>query len=616
MEQAQPNDSVESVLNAHKSKGYAGTMLSYTKDIRGFTQDTTLELMVSNDHFTSMMATLKSLESSVKDGFSELSRSIMSTHRAMTGSEDIEADYVDVTPGGSNLPVPVSNTEKNEQASYADSVVRFLSNIADATGEMAFYTRVIVRDLEQSQKLGAGGPAKPSQEKPKPDKPKGMSEGIFDWILDSLGITQEFAIISGFLSKFKKRLTGTFANMGTMFNKTIGFFTKGLGKAFTYLETSSLKFLNPIGKLGNKLMGKAAGVNFAKIIPGIGWAITAVMAISDAANALKDSHKITGKAKEFQTLGDKVNVGISGIISGFTFGLVSTKSVYKWIKFAEDSIGGALMTVFKMFPAPLQKVVTGISDFLFDPKTGIFGSLRIMFEGILDKLSNGQYGSALLDVILFIPKAAIDIVKKSFVKIKDIFSGDSTLKQDIWDMMRSMFAAIKDWAVNTVTSFAKNPMGAVSSLWEKVTDVNSSAREARLQDIETRTDEINKLLAMGKKKEAAKMFADLQSFAKNNSLASDEQFMAQSQSRIMVAKAALEGPGTQVARVSAQPTGVETNQTMSDSKSRLDTRPQMPEIVVTPQINMPPPPPEKPRITRRTEGSLDKGLAFANYVGG
>lgn len=688
--------SVTSVLNESKVKTSSQLLLNYTKDIREFTQEAALEAMVSNEQLGSMTKSIKSLTVTLEKGFSGFSKAFVSTFNSMLPMirerEMEERGYRDVTPqdnkqlalthSGSMLNAAnrKADSEEIEETQFNYIMKGFAEDTRDYVGEIAFYMRTVLRDLEYFKSHSGERnvtPERPDTKKPKKDSSSG-GDGLFDWLFDILGISGEIAAAKGFFSKIKGRFKNTLVNIGkhmdTIFgfvsrtfsrvfggiSKIVGTVTKKMGidklvntlidraagvgsrlgkniggvftavtskftKAFPRLSGILTKIGGGIGgflskitgfaggamsKIGGKALAKMSGMTFAKAVPVIGQVIMAFQAIADASSALQDSVKITGKAKEFQTLGDKVNVGISGIISGFTFGLVSTKTAYKWVTMAETAIGGALKAVFNMFPAPFRKVMTNLWDSLFDEKTGVFGGVISMFEGILDKLGNGQYLSALWDALMFVPKGIFNVLQRTFDKLTDFVSGKgSGLAESLWDMMASMFVAIKDWAVNGIKEFAKNPKQSLLSLWEKMTDVDSSKREAAVETVSQKTQQINDLIRSGDKKGAAAAYADLQSFSAANDMAGDSRFQERTADQMKQVQASIK---TGVVQDSSS---LNTEQAMEDSKSRLDAQTKkMGDVNVTPIVSMPPQQQEKPKIIRRTEGTMDSGLAFANYA--
>lgn len=630
---------VGSVLN-QGTGGASGLMLGYTKDIREFSQDTTLESMVTNETLQSIATTLKSLDSTLKLGFQGLGRDLMRTMSSQVALPEPNSisNYRDVTPHA------LSKVDQNDLESQVMSIMVNTQDIKDKTGEMAFYLRIITRDLSGIKgKFYAVEKPKEDLGAKKPEKRSGsMVPGLFGWILNFLGLDAEVAAITGFLMKFR----GSIKNVGTAVKnlvlKTKGIvpfvsgMIKGLGKRFPKIAATLEKmFTSPEF---TKLAGR--GKNFMKAIPIIGQVAAVMLAIWDASKALQDSKRITGKAKEFQTLGDKLNVGLSGIIAGFTFGLVDTKTVYKWVTYAEESIFSAMKSVFDMFPAPMKAALSGMWDALFDRKTGILGGWLNMVEGILDKLGNGEYLSAFYDALMMAPRTAMSMIQRALPKALEAVMKAPDLLSGLWDMMKSVMSAIKDWVIQGVKDLISDPMGTLTkvndsiiSAGSKINDIYSSItkpfaeaasmdteagiRGTRVRSVQTKTDEINELLKAGKKKEAQQAYKDLSSFVTGNSLSGDAQFQQQTAQNMQIAQQAIQTGKPQTAMIAAAPTQVPgAQQTMTASKERMDSEGQPAQITVSPIINTPPPPATPAPIIRRLEGSLDRGLAFANLTGG
>lgn len=112
-----------------------------------------------------------------------------------------------------------------------------------------------------------------------------------------------------------------------------------------------------------KLLAKGAarlGAGALKAIPGVGLIATAGMAAFDAINGWKNAAEISGKRAEDVTTADKVKAAGASALSGLTFGLVSSKTMYKGIsavtggvsKVAKGLWGGA-KKLFKYSPVGL-----------------------------------------------------------------------------------------------------------------------------------------------------------------------------------------------------------------------------------------------------------------------
>lgn len=122
-----------------------------------------------------------------------------------------------------------------------------------------------------------------------------------------------------------------------------GLFKKVGGKAFGKVGKLGGKLLSKgggkvaakaAGKIAAKVAGKAslrAGAGALKAIPGIGLLATAGMAAFDAVDGWKNAASITGKDEKDLTTGDRAKAAGASVLSGLTFGLVSSKTMYKGI---------------------------------------------------------------------------------------------------------------------------------------------------------------------------------------------------------------------------------------------------------------------------------------------
>ena len=111
-------------------------------------------------------------------------------------------------------------------------------------------------------------------------------------------------------------------------------------------------------KGATKIAGKAAlrvGAGALKAIPGIGAIATVGMAAFDAIDGWKNAASITGKAEKDLTTADKAKAAGASALSGLTFGLVSSQTMYKGINavtnFGNKMIKGIGSGVGKLFKA-------------------------------------------------------------------------------------------------------------------------------------------------------------------------------------------------------------------------------------------------------------------------
>ena len=107
-----------------------------------------------------------------------------------------------------------------------------------------------------------------------------------------------------------------------------------------------------------KIAGKTAlriGAGALKAIPGINAIATVGMAAFDAVDGWKNAASITGKAEKDLTIADKAKAAGASALSGLTFGLVSSQTMYKGINavtnFGNKMIKGIGSGVGKLFKA-------------------------------------------------------------------------------------------------------------------------------------------------------------------------------------------------------------------------------------------------------------------------
>ena len=89
-----------------------------------------------------------------------------------------------------------------------------------------------------------------------------------------------------------------------------------------------------VTKGATKIAGKTAlriGAGALKAIPGINAIATVGMAAFDAVDGWKNAASITGKAEKDLTIADKAKAAGASALSGLTFGLVSSQTMYKGI---------------------------------------------------------------------------------------------------------------------------------------------------------------------------------------------------------------------------------------------------------------------------------------------
>jgi hypothetical protein len=645
MDSVDARATVGSVLNASAAQGSSVSMLGYVQGIRGFTQDTVLETMVSNELLSTMSGFLKSIDDSLKSATREFIKALSgrgSSGAAFRPGPQAALAYKPTgIPGGSQEKYIepafrrlTDDSQVEETNSQLESVADYSEAIKDATQSSAASLRNIA---------GGVGVEKPKKSEPverpkKKDEELGGHEGIGDWLLELTGIGEELAI----LGTFKDRLTGTAKNAQGLFNKVTGWFgggkaaagaskagksiagkaagaaekagaegigeaAGGLGKAAGLAEGVGAKGIGEAATIageGASIAGKAA--SFGKAIPVIGEVILAVLAIKDAANALGDSKRISGKAKEFQTLGDKIEVGISGIISGVTLGLVDSRTIFKVLDVATKGISHAFDAVFAMLPTPLRGALSTIYDFLFDKKTGIFGAVYTRFESILDEISSGKWAGALLDAVILIPESIIGPIVRLGKKIAPALEAVwPAVKQTMTDAITTLFEWIKNAVTHpwdTLLKFTSSIDKVVGAVVDGAPGLVDKAGKRLASATISSVDALGDVLTSG----GSALLAHVESAdaGSREARASDLSQSTGRSAQHSVARANV---------VSQAPQVVNTQPAMQASKSRMDAANQTPQVNVSPVINVPAPESTSESIIRRTEGS-DRGLAFANYM--
>lgn len=726
-------ETIESVLNQQKKSGYADKMLSLVTDVRGFTQDGTLEQMVLNETLQGMSQTLKRIESQISkstesiisqmkkyqeneseiksvtpevlepeeqyDYFSKGMTTVIED-TAITVSDDsikllTESTTKALVPVVSNLPevfkkataelveyqqetvgaldrfkdtsfmIRVHDELMYDQVKGLSDMIRINQNDSDESvakdmeivrlsGEdTVYYLREQSRFLESILGKLNEKPKTPPNEKPKdkPEKKEGLFDGLGDWLLGISGLSQvidKFKQMKNFFKKILGRLGGfiddviKFLRLDKLFSKVGGLiktlasgawkFLKKipiLGKAFEGIERIALKFgpklMKPLAKLGAKF-GIKAGLNFAKALPVVGQLIAGVMAVLDFKDGLKDADKIVGKKKELLTLGDKINAGLSSVISGLSFGLIYPKTIYKYLKMIEDAISNGLSTVFNMLPSAMQDTLKKVWEFLFNADKGIFGALPKLLNGVMDQLAGGNYWEAFKSLMMAPIKLALSAFSRLFTNYKDsIMSAFESVKNSVTStqIYQNYIGPAVDKIVDVVMSMISSMLNVLpdglknkfKSVTGKVSDVASSAMnsfksfigEGPKDKYDSSVDSIKKLMASGEKGKANEEYKKLlASYAKDSEVQQNAELKGYANNKLQEA----------YRTVSESPAVVpEAKKNIQATKARATAKQEAPAITVNPVV-VPVQQPQKPTTVRRTEGSMDKGLAFANYVGG
>ena len=146
-----------------------------------------------------------------------------------------------------------------------------------------------------------------------------------------------------------------------------------------------------MAKVGLKA-GLRAGAGALKAIPGLGLVVTAGMAAFDAVDGWRNAADITGKKEKDLTWKDKTAAAGASVLSGLTFGLVSSQTMYKGI----NAVGDFAKKAWKY--TPMGMAATGAKKAwswltkpskTVDPKTGKVIEGKTGFQKIGDGAKAG-----------------------------------------------------------------------------------------------------------------------------------------------------------------------------------------------------------------------------------
>lgn len=223
--------------------------------------------------------------------------------------------------------------------------------------------------------------------------------GLLDNVMDLAGGKTGKLFKKGF-SKIGKIGGKSFKGISKMAGK-IGKFGKGLAKPLTGLFKGGAGKL--LGKAGGKFAGKLAGkmalragAGALKAIPGLGLAVTAGMAAFDAVDGWKNAASITGKKDKDLTWKDKTAAAGASVLSGLTFGLVDSKTMYKGM----NAVGDFAKKAWKY--TPLGMASKGISkawNWLTKPSKKVDKKTGKVIEGKTGLQKIGDVGKASLKKI-------------------------------------------------------------------------------------------------------------------------------------------------------------------------------------------------------------------------
>ena len=199
----------------------------------------------------------------------------------------------------------------------------------------------------------------------------GFFKGAFTKILGPIAnlisnlLGKLFGGIGGKLGRLGRGVGNLFRRGGTKLagNVAAKTITKGAGKAAAKgaAKIAGNVAAKAAAKGAAKIAGKAAlrvGAGALKAIPGIGAIATVGMAAFDAIDGWKNAASITGKAEKDLTTADKAKAASASALSGLTFGLVSSQTMYKGIN-AVTNFGNKMIKGIGSGVGKLFKVASG-----------------------------------------------------------------------------------------------------------------------------------------------------------------------------------------------------------------------------------------------------------------
>jgi lysozyme len=275
-------------------------------------------------------------------------------------------------------------------------------------------------------------------------------------------IVEELADLKSLFGK-----DGAFSKAGDLLKKGGGIIAKG-GRATASLATKVVPALTTAGSVAAGMGGaglSAAGGLLAKggklaarglkFVPGLGLIAAGGMAAYDGFKGFNDAENIAGLAPgKKATTSQKLGAGVSSAISGLTFGLVSSKTVYAGFSKAFDSVFGPKGMVSKItgvFSDTMEKfsfrnisdTFTGFFDSLFG-SDGILGKLKALVLRVMDPMELlPKAKSVASSAVSSLSRGAANILPASVSKYLGL-SGEEKTKQLIRDKEGSRSKAYVD----------------------------------------------------------------------------------------------------------------------------------------------------------------------------
>lgn len=274
--------------------------------------------------------------------------------------------------------------------------------------------------------------------------------------------------ISGGLSMVSDGLSGLSGFMQSSTGYLKGIFTKANEEDITKGGTTAVGDTKPKSKddedagglLGNlpipKGMAKGLG-KFGKFAGKMAGKIALPLAVLTAGisfvDGIKNASEIVGKSAEELTGVEKAGAGLASIASDLTFGLISAESIYSEGKQVVDSISNIASDLYAKLPEGMQSVVSDVSGFLFDSKTGIFGGIGSLFDSTINSIADGDWGKVATNMI--------------FGPIRTAFGPDGILARTV----DSVFGALPVSFQENITEFVDTIMGMFESIKNFASDL-------------------------------------------------------------------------------------------------------------------------------------------------
>lgn len=250
----------------------------------------------------------------------------------------------------------------------------------------------------------------------------------------------------GFVSKVATRVKRRAAVAVTKSTRKVA---TSAGKFFKGSLTMADDALRLFGRNSSKLVkvvGKSAK-SFLKVAGPIGIAAAALDAGVTAVHEIANAGKILGKTEDQMGVYDRFRVGVAGIASSLTFGLVSTEKIIE----TQDKINQNLWKGFRLFQKGFNKTLEFVSFGLIDSD-----SLKNIEDGII------QFGRTVFHFFDNIIEDALEFITGGTFW-EDWRAGWDYLKNNfgdaVYDVFDSVGTSIKSGAQQLFSAITNNPVG-------------------------------------------------------------------------------------------------------------------------------------------------------------